>query len=115
VVGNRRSHAERFARDIARRYPDWDLIRESEALRAGATLIFPDFLLRHRVHVDREVLIEIVGFWTQLICRRNSRSCARPTWAASSSASTRTGPATKAPCPRDSTPSDSVVGSTWMR
>jgi predicted nuclease of restriction endonuclease-like RecB superfamily len=55
---------ERFARDIGRRYPDWDVIREPEAVRAGATLIFPDFLLRHRVHVEREVLVEIAGFWT---------------------------------------------------
>ena len=86
---------ERFARDIARRYPDWDVIREPEAVRAGATLIFPDFLLRHRVHVDREVLVEIVGFWTPaylaaklqrlreahlgrfILCIDEDRACAR--------------------------------------
>ncbi len=55
---------ERFARDVQRLAPDWDLIREPEPLRAGATLIFPDFLLRHRIHRDRRVLVEIVGFWT---------------------------------------------------
>jgi predicted nuclease of restriction endonuclease-like RecB superfamily len=55
---------ERFARDMARLAPDWDLLREPEPVRAGGTLIFPDFLLRHRLHPERQVLIELVGFWT---------------------------------------------------
>jgi uncharacterized protein len=55
---------ERFARDIARLAPDWDVVREPEAVRAGATLIFPDFLLRHRIHPERRVLVELAGFWT---------------------------------------------------
>ena len=55
---------QRFARDISRLAPEWDLVREPEPLRAGGTLIFPDFLLRNRLHPRRSVLIEIVGFWT---------------------------------------------------
>ncbi len=55
---------ERFAADITKLAPDWDLVREPEPLRAGGTLIFPDFLLRHRLCPRRQVLIEIVGFWT---------------------------------------------------
>ena len=55
---------ERFAGDIAKLAPDWDLLREPEPLRAAGTLIFPDFLLRHRLQPRRQVLIEIVGFWT---------------------------------------------------
>jgi predicted nuclease of restriction endonuclease-like RecB superfamily len=55
---------ERFAGEIAKLAPDWDLLREPEPLRAAGTLIFPDFLLRHRLHPRRQVLIEIVGFWT---------------------------------------------------
>ena len=55
---------ERFARDVARLAPDWDVIREPVPLQAGATLIFPDFLLRHRIHPERQALVEIVGFWT---------------------------------------------------
>jgi len=55
---------ERFAADVGRLAPDWDLIREPLPLQAGATLIFPDFLLRHRIHPEREALVEIVGFWT---------------------------------------------------
>jgi predicted nuclease of restriction endonuclease-like RecB superfamily len=55
---------ERFARDVARLAPDWDVVREPEAVRAGTTLVFPDFLLRHRIHAERRVLVEIAGFWT---------------------------------------------------
>ncbi len=55
---------ERFARDFERIAPDWHLIREPEPLRAGNTLIFPDFLLQHRIHAERRVLVEVVGFWT---------------------------------------------------
>lgn len=55
---------ERFARDFARAAPEWDVVREPEAIRAGRALVFPDFLLRHRRHPDRRFLLEIVGFWT---------------------------------------------------
>jgi hypothetical protein len=55
---------ERFARDVGRIAPDWDLVREPAPLPAGATLIFPDFLLRHRIHPERQALVELVGFWT---------------------------------------------------
>jgi len=55
---------ERFARDLARVAPDWDLVREPEAVRAGSALVFPDFLLRHRIHAGRRVLVELAGFWT---------------------------------------------------
>ena len=55
---------ERFARDVARLAPDWDVIREPLPLQAGTSLIFPDFLVRHRIHPERQALVEIVGFWT---------------------------------------------------
>ena len=55
---------ERFARDFRRVAPDWDVIREPEAVQAGGTLIFPDFALRHRAD-GRRWLVEIVGFWTR--------------------------------------------------
>ena len=55
---------ERFAADVGRLAPDWDLIREPVPLQAGASLIFPDFLVRHRIHPERQALVEIVGFWT---------------------------------------------------
>jgi predicted nuclease of restriction endonuclease-like RecB superfamily len=55
---------ERFARDVARLAPDWDVMREPEAVEAGGKLLFPDFLLRHRLDPTRRWLVEIVGFWT---------------------------------------------------
>jgi len=55
---------ERFARDLKRTAPDWDLVREPEPVPAGRTLIFPDFLLRHRLCPQRRFLVEIVGFWS---------------------------------------------------
>jgi predicted nuclease of restriction endonuclease-like RecB superfamily len=55
---------ERFARDFKMAAPDWDLVREPEPVRAGNALVFPDFLLRHRLDPTRQHLLEIVGFWT---------------------------------------------------
>jgi hypothetical protein len=55
---------ERFARDLKRAAPDWDLVREPAPVPAGKTLIFPDFLLRHRLCPTRAFLVEIVGFWS---------------------------------------------------
>jgi uncharacterized protein len=56
---------ERFVRDFRKVAPDWDVIREPEPVRAGAGLVFPDFLLRHRGDPTRRFLVEIVGFWTR--------------------------------------------------
>jgi predicted nuclease of restriction endonuclease-like RecB superfamily len=55
---------ERFARDLKRAAPNWDLVREPEPVPAGGTLIFPDFLLRHRLCPQRRFLVEIMGFWS---------------------------------------------------
>ncbi len=54
-----------FAKAIRRIAPDWDLVREPEAIRAGETLIFPDFALIHRLDPSRRFLIEIIGYWTR--------------------------------------------------
>jgi predicted nuclease of restriction endonuclease-like RecB superfamily len=56
---------QRFAEQFARRAPDWQILREPVPLRAGRTLVFPDFELRHRHDPDRRWLVEIVGFWTR--------------------------------------------------
>jgi predicted nuclease of restriction endonuclease-like RecB superfamily len=62
---------ERFARDLARLAPDWDVLREPTAVPALGTLIFPDFLLRHRLDPRRRFLVEILGFWTpQYVSRK---------------------------------------------
>jgi predicted nuclease of restriction endonuclease-like RecB superfamily len=56
---------ERFARDFGRLALDWEALREPEAVPARGTLIFPDFLLRHRLEPSRRWLVEILGFWTR--------------------------------------------------
>jgi predicted nuclease of restriction endonuclease-like RecB superfamily len=67
---------ERFAHDFERAAPDWHLFREPEPLRAGSTIIFPDFLLQHRIHQHRRILLEIVGFWTpEYLARKIARLC----------------------------------------
>ena len=53
----------RFARELARRSPEWELIREPAPLTAGETLFFPDFALRHRP-TARAILVEVIGYWT---------------------------------------------------
>ena len=55
---------ERFARDFRRAARDWEIIREPEPVAAGAALLFPDFVLRHRLDGEKRWLLEIVGFWT---------------------------------------------------
>jgi uncharacterized protein len=55
---------ERFARDFAQFSRDWELIREPNAVPAGESLIFPDFLIRHRRNQAVATYLEIVGFWT---------------------------------------------------
>ena len=54
----------RFARDLKKAAPDWDLVREPEPIAVASTLIFPDFLLRHRLHPERSFLVEVMGFWS---------------------------------------------------
>ncbi len=56
---------ERFARDVLRLAPDWQVLREPAAIPARETLLFPDFLLQHRLDPERRFFVEIVGFWTK--------------------------------------------------
>lgn len=55
---------ERFAREFRKAAPQYDVVREPEAIRAGDTLIFPDFALAHREDPRRRWLVEVIGFWT---------------------------------------------------
>ncbi len=55
---------ERFSLEFRKLAPDFDVVREPEALRAGDHLIFPDFAIFHRRDPARRVLLEIAGFWT---------------------------------------------------
>lgn len=56
---------ERFFREITRRAPAWDVVREPEPVQAAPWLLFPDFALCHRADPSRRWLLEIVGFWTE--------------------------------------------------
>jgi predicted nuclease of restriction endonuclease-like RecB superfamily len=55
---------ERFSKDFQKAAPEWEIIREPEPVEACGTLIFPDFLLRHRYDCQRSWMLEIAGFWT---------------------------------------------------
>jgi len=55
---------ERFARDLGRAAPGWELVREPEPVVAGGHLLFPDFAVQPRAEPGRRWLVEIVGFWT---------------------------------------------------
>ena len=55
---------ERFARELRRSAPDWDLIREPIPLRLMGRFVFPDFELVHRRDASRRFLIEIAGYYT---------------------------------------------------
>jgi predicted nuclease of restriction endonuclease-like RecB superfamily len=54
---------QRFAKAFGKLAPEWDLVREPQAVALGTSLIFPDFELRHRA-TGRSWLLEIVGYWT---------------------------------------------------
>ena len=56
---------QRFARDMRKHCPDWEIIREPVPIHVDGTLIFPDFELVHRDDPSRRALVEIVGFWTE--------------------------------------------------
>jgi len=55
---------ERFAREFRSAARNWDIVREPEPVAAGTVLLFPDFVLRHRIDRRKRWLLEIVGFWT---------------------------------------------------
>ena len=57
----------RFAEDFRAQAPDWELVREPEAFAVSGqakTMIFPDFLVRHRRATQIQFYLEIVGYWT---------------------------------------------------
>lgn len=49
----------------------WTLERESEVLHWGQTVLTPDFVLRE-VNTQRQILVEVVGFWTPEYLREKS-------------------------------------------
>lgn len=49
--------------DLRRVAPEWEVLRESDALQIGRRIISPDFTLVHRARGLR-VPVEVMGFWT---------------------------------------------------
>ncbi len=66
-----------FARDFTRATNDFDLIREPKPLRAGGSLIFPDFAIHHRTGGEPDWLLEIVGYWTTAYLRHKVETLRR--------------------------------------
>ncbi len=56
---------ERFARDFARATSDYRLVREPAPLRAGDSLVLPDFAVVRAGGDEPVAWLEIVGFWTE--------------------------------------------------
>jgi predicted nuclease of restriction endonuclease-like RecB superfamily len=51
----------KLVRDVKRLKRGWEIKRETTAVRAGESVFFPDFKL---VRGEREVLVEVVGYYT---------------------------------------------------
>ena len=56
---------EAFEADLRRLAPDWDVLREPQALPVAGTLVFPDFAIGPRASPSSRVLVEIVAWWTR--------------------------------------------------
>jgi len=65
-----------FAKDLARRFPEWEAVREPEPLEADGRLVFPDFAIGRRAEPDVRWLVEIAGFWTPEYLRAKLRGLA---------------------------------------
>ena len=73
---------ETFARRFGPERSGWRLHREADVLHDGQHTFVPDFTLRHRD--GREVLLEIVGFWTPEYLSRKAATLRRFARSASS-------------------------------
>ena len=88
VAGDSASTCSGWGACCARWGANWDVVREPEAIRSGRTLIFPDFMLCHRLQPERRVLVEIVASGPRSTWPQSWPACARPSCSTSSCAST---------------------------
>jgi predicted nuclease of restriction endonuclease-like RecB superfamily len=63
----------RLARDLEREVSGLVAVREPEPVTAGASLMFPDFLLIDREDPARRWALEVLGFWTPRYIEDRSR------------------------------------------
>ena len=66
---------QQFASAFGPQREGWTLIREGAILHEGQATFVPDFVLRHEN--SREVLLEIVGFWTPEYLERKRQTLRR--------------------------------------
>jgi predicted nuclease of restriction endonuclease-like RecB superfamily len=62
--------AHDFEQKIGSKRGHWRLLRESEVLLLGDTVMIPDFVLLDIQEEQRKILIELVGFWHPEYLRR---------------------------------------------
>jgi predicted nuclease of restriction endonuclease-like RecB superfamily len=62
--------AQEFEQKIGGKRGHWRLLRESEVLLLGDTVMVPDFVLVDEADETRKILIELVGFWHPNYLRR---------------------------------------------
>jgi predicted nuclease of restriction endonuclease-like RecB superfamily len=62
--------AHEFEQKMGGKRGHWRLLRESEVLLLGDTVMIPDFALVDEVDETRKILIELVGFWHPNYLRR---------------------------------------------
>src|SRR2546430_9525048 len=62
--------ASEFEQKMGEKRGHWRMVRESEVLLLGDTVMIPDFVLIDEVDETRKILIELVGFWHPNYLRR---------------------------------------------
>lgn len=62
--------AHDFEQKMGSKRGSWHLLRESEVLLLGDTVMIPDFVLLDEQEEQRKILIELVGFWHPQYLRR---------------------------------------------
>src|SRR5712692_3539298 len=62
--------ASEFEQKVGSKRGHWRLIRESEVLLLGDTVMIPDFILVDDQDENRKIMIELVGFWHPQYLRR---------------------------------------------
>jgi predicted nuclease of restriction endonuclease-like RecB superfamily len=62
--------ASEFEQKLGGKRGHWRLVRESEVLLLGDTVMIPDFALIDDVDQTRKILIELVGFWHPTYLKR---------------------------------------------
>ena len=62
--------AQEFEQKMGGRRGHWRMLRESEVLLLGDTVMIPDFVLVDEADETRKILVELVGFWHPNYLRR---------------------------------------------